>query len=88
MAGLVRDAERCGLVTVERHGTAAAVVVGAQRFAELNELEADLRSAALVLSRFATDSGARTDLDEVISTLGFDRTELEAELDPEPAAGT
>jgi hypothetical protein len=53
---------------------------------ELAELEADLRSAALVLARAATDNGQRTDLDDVIATLGFNRSELETELDVELAA--
>lgn len=44
------------------------------------EVEADLRSAALVLSRLLTDNGRRTDLDEVIVALGFDRAQLEADI--------
>jgi len=45
----------------------------------------DLRSAALVLARAAADSGQRTDLDTAIVALGFDRVELEAEVDAEHA---
>jgi antitoxin (DNA-binding transcriptional repressor) of toxin-antitoxin stability system len=39
---------------VERHGRPVAAIVGIQRFASLAELEADLRSAVLVLAREAT----------------------------------
>lgn len=45
------------------------------------ELKRDLRSTALVMVRMASDNGQRFDLDEVIAMLGFDRAELEAELD-------
>jgi hypothetical protein len=34
---------------------------------------ADLRDAALVLVRAATDTGARTSLDDVIAAFGFER---------------
>jgi hypothetical protein len=49
--------------------------------------EADRRETALLLTRAAADSGRRTALDEVLTTFGFDRAELEAELDAELAAG-
>lgn len=49
-------------------------------------LEADIRSAALVLERAAADVVDRTDLDDVIGALGFDCSHLEAELDAEVAA--
>jgi hypothetical protein len=62
-------------------------VVGVNRLAELEELERDLRSAALVLSRALTDTGEPTSLDDAIVALGFDRAALEAELDADLAAG-
>jgi len=83
---LLRDAEDGRDVIVERHGRPVAAIVGIRRFAELIELEADLRSAALVLTRTMTDTGARTDLDAVIAAFGFDRVELESELDADLAA--
>ena len=49
-------------------------------------LEADIRSAALVLERAAADVGDRTDLNDVIATLGFEPSQLEAELNAEVAA--
>lgn len=85
VSGLIRDAEGGNDVIVERHGRAVAAVVGMERLAEIASLEAGVRSAALVLARAATDDGSRTDLDDVISALGFDREQLEAELDAELA---
>jgi antitoxin (DNA-binding transcriptional repressor) of toxin-antitoxin stability system len=87
VSALVRAAGEGHDVLVERHGRAVAAVVGMQRLAEIAELEADLRTAALVLTRLATDDGRRTDLDDAIAAFGFDRTELEAELDADQAAG-
>lgn len=80
---LVADAEAGASVVVERRGVPAAVVVGIERMQAILRREDDLRSAALVLTRAATDSGNRSSLDEVISAFGFDRAELEAELDAE-----
>jgi prevent-host-death family protein len=87
VAGLVRDAEDGHDVVVARRGEPVAAIVGMTRLAQLRELEQDLRSAALVLARAATDSGARVSLDEAIAAFGFDRAELEAELDADLAAG-
>ncbi len=87
VSAIVRAAGEGHDIVVERHGRAVAAVVGMQRLSELAELEADLRSTALVLTRLATDDGRRTDLDEVIAAFGFDRADLEAELDADLAAG-
>ena len=57
------------------------------RFEELEELERDLRSAALVLTRLPNDDGKRSTLDEVFASLGFDREVLETELESELSAG-
>ncbi len=48
--------------------------------------EDDLRLPALVLAREAIDTGDRTSLDDVLVTFGFDRAELQAEMDAELAA--
>lgn len=87
VAALVREADEGHDVVVARRGRPVAAIVGMRRLAELQELESDLRSAALVLSRMATDTGERTDLDSVIASLGFDRAELEAEVAAELAPG-
>ncbi|MGD9703321.1 MAG: type II toxin-antitoxin system Phd/YefM family antitoxin [Acidimicrobiia bacterium] len=86
VSGLLKDAESGADVVVERHGRPVAAIVSVRRLSELVELEADLRSAALVLARAATDTGQRTDLDEIIAVLGFDRSQLEAELEAERAS--
>jgi prevent-host-death family protein len=87
IAGLVRDAEGGHDLIVARHGHPVAAVIGIARFEGLRDLERDLRSACLVLARLAGDSGARTNLDDAITAFGFDRAELEAELDADLAAG-
>ncbi|MEI7624291.1 MAG: type II toxin-antitoxin system prevent-host-death family antitoxin [Actinomycetes bacterium] len=87
ISDLVRRASQGHDIVVEKHGTPVAAVVGVARFEELEDLEADLRSAALVLSRLATDNGVRIGLDEVIDSLGFNRADLEAELDADLRAG-
>lgn len=87
VAALIRDASDGHNVIVSRWGSPVAAVVGVARLAEIEELERDLRSAALVLSRALTDTGERTSLDDAIVALGFDRATLEAELDADVAAG-
>ena len=86
VAGLVREAST-GDVVVTRHGRPVAAVVSTRRLEELHHLEEQLRDAALALLRAATDSGVRTSLDVAIAEFGFDRDELEAELDADLAAG-
>ncbi len=86
VAGLVADAERGSGVVVSRRGKPAAAVIGVDRLERVLRREDDLRLAALVLARAATDTGDRTSLDDVLVTFGFDRAELQAELDAELAA--
>ena len=85
--GLVRDAERGHDIVVARRGQPVAAVISIRRLERLRDLEADLRSATLVLTRVMTDDGSRRELDDVISSFGFDRAELEAELAADLAAG-
>jgi antitoxin (DNA-binding transcriptional repressor) of toxin-antitoxin stability system len=80
---LVRDAEMGEDLVVERRGRAVAAVVSMRHLDEIRRLESDLQDAVLLLARLATDTGARTPLDAVIAHFGFDRAELEAELDAE-----
>jgi prevent-host-death family protein len=87
IAGLVRDAQHGHEVVVARHGLPVAAIVGIDRLHHLDELERDLRSACLVLSRIATDDGLRTPLDTAISRFGFTRAELTAELERDIAGG-
>ncbi len=87
VAGLVKDAERGEETIVERHGRAVAAVISVDHLDELHRLRTDLTAAALVLARELTDTGNRTDLNDAITAFGFDRAELEAELDADIAAG-
>ena len=84
---LVKDAEFGTDVVVERHGRAVAAAVSIRHLEELRRLEADLRDAALILARVATDAGNRTDLDDVLLRFDISRDELEHELDVEATAG-
>jgi prevent-host-death family protein len=87
VAGLVRDAEAGEDVVVARRGQPVAAVISMRRLTQLRDLERNLRDVALVLARAATDNGQRTDLDTAIAAFGFDRAELEAELDEDLATG-
>ncbi|GAA2027310.1 hypothetical protein GCM10009720_03800 [Yaniella flava] len=84
---LVRAAELGEDLVVERHGKAVAAIVSMEHLEEIRQLEEDLKDSVLLLSRLATDSGRRLNLDDVISELGFDRDALDAELDADLAAG-
>ena len=87
VAGLVKDAERGEDIIVERHGRAVAAVISVEHFDELHRVRADLTAAALVLAREVTDTGNRTDLNDAIAAFGFDRAELETELEADLATG-
>lgn len=87
VAGLVKDAERGEEIIVERHGRAVAAVISVDHLDELHRIREDLNAAALVLARELNDAGSRTDLSDAIEAFGFDRAELEAELDADLAAG-
>ncbi|MDO8732973.1 MAG: type II toxin-antitoxin system prevent-host-death family antitoxin [Actinomycetota bacterium] len=87
VSSLVASAESGQDVVVERRGKPVAVVVGMGRLARLDKLESELRDISLLLARAATDTGERVDLDDALAVLGFDRSELEAELARDIAAG-
>lgn len=86
-AALFRDAESGHDVVISRHGRPVAAVIAIDHLAAITSIESDLRSAAVVVSRLLADSGERHDLDAVISSFGYDRADLEAELDADLAAG-
>ncbi len=64
-----------------------AAVIGVGRLAALLDAQRDLRDIGLVLARVTADNGNRTGIDEVLARFGFDREELEAELDEDLAGG-
>lgn len=86
LPSVVRSANAGTDFVIERYGKPQAVIVGIERITKLEELERDLQSTALVLSRIATDNGNRTDIDAVIKQFGFDPAELRAEAAAEFAA--
>lgn len=83
VSALVSSAAAGDDVALSRHGRVVAQVVDATELAELRRDRETLRDAALVMARFATDDGSRTDLDAVIDAVGLSRVELERELDAE-----
>jgi prevent-host-death family protein len=87
VAGLIKDAEAEADVVVSRHGRPDAAVVSTRQLDDIHRMEHDLRDAALVLFRAATDTGVRTSLDDAIVAFGFDRAELESSLDSDLADG-
>ncbi len=87
LSSVVRSAAEGLDIVIERHGRPQAVIIGMDRIERIQELERDLQSAALILSRIATDNGNRTDLDAVIEAFGFNRADLQAELDADIKAG-
>jgi prevent-host-death family protein len=87
VAGLIKDAEAGADIIVSRRGKPVAAVVSTRQLDQLRSLESDLRDAALVIIRAATDTGLRSSLDDAIAAFGFKRAELESELDADLAAG-
>lgn len=76
VAGLVSDAEGGTTVVVTRHRRPVAAIVSMERLAAVEELRQDLRDLALVVSRQVTDTGVRTDFDEVLTAFGHTRESL------------
>lgn len=76
IAGLVSDAEGGTTVLVTRHRKPVAAIVSMERLAAVEELREDLRDLAIVVARQVTDSGARTDFDEVLAAFGYSRESL------------
>ena len=80
LPSVIRSASAGTDFIIERHGKPQAVILGIESINKLEELERDLQSAVLVLSRVATDSGNRTGIDEVLEQFGIDPAELRAEV--------
>jgi antitoxin (DNA-binding transcriptional repressor) of toxin-antitoxin stability system len=85
LPSVVRSASAGTDFVIERHGKPQAVIVGIERITKLEDLERDLQSALLVLSRVATDNGNRTGIDAVIEGFGFSPAELRAAVAAEIA---
>ena len=87
ISALVASAEAGNGIPLSRHGKVVAEVVSAEEISSLRRDRDTLRDAALVMARFATDTGIRTDLDQAMESFGFTRAELEAEIAADIAAG-
>ncbi|WP_143588030.1 type II toxin-antitoxin system Phd/YefM family antitoxin [Tersicoccus phoenicis] len=79
ISGLVSSAEAGQDVVLSRHGRVVAEIVSAEEIARLRRDRELLKDAAIVMARFATDSGVRTDLDSALEAFGLSRNELESE---------
>lgn len=79
---LVSDAEGGQPTILRRHAEPVAAVISFQELQRLLGLERDMVDLALVLARAATDTGERTSLDDVITSLGFTRDQLASMDDP------
>jgi len=77
VSGLVAAASKVDIV-LERHGEPVAAIVDIQRLSDFDEVAADLRDLALVLTRAATDSGERIEFDEVLNAFGVTRDQLDS----------
>lgn len=86
LASLVASAEAGNGITLSRHGKVVAEVVSAEEISSLWRDRDTLHDAELVMARFATDAGVRTDLDHAMEFFGFTRAELEAEFATDIAA--
>lgn len=80
LPSVVRSAAAGIDFVIEKHGKPQAVIIGIDRITQLEELERDLQSSALVLSRVLSDNGNRSDIDEVIKYFNLDPIELRAEV--------
>lgn len=78
----VADAEAGHTTILRRRSEPVAALVGYQDVQRLAAMERDLTDVALVLTRAATDNGRRTPLDDVITSFGFTREQLNKFDDP------
>lgn len=81
ISGLISSAESGQEIALSRHGRVVAEIVSADEIDQLRRDRETLRDAALVMTRIATDSGNRTNLDDAMTAFGVDRAELEAEIE-------
>jgi prevent-host-death family protein len=86
IAALIREAAAGREQIIERDGKPVAVVMGIERYDQLQQLRDDLTDITLAASRTMTDSGVRYTLDDILAHFGFTRAELASELTVSPDA--
>ncbi len=85
VSALVREVEEGREQIIVRDGKPVAVVISAERFERLQQLQDDLTDITLAASQVLTTSGERYSLDEVLQKFGFSREELAAAPESPPA---
>ena len=78
VSALIREAEVGHDQVVLRNNKPVAVVMGMERFEELQQLQEDLIDITLVAARMLLDDGRRYSLDEVLEHFGYTREQLAA----------
>ena len=78
VSGLIREAEEGRERVVLRNNKPVAVVLGVDRFEQLQQLQDDLIDITLVASRMMTGSDTRYTLDDVLDHFGYSREDLAA----------
>lgn len=83
---LVSEAAAGRDVVIAKNNKMVAVLVGIDRIQELEDREENLALLALAITRMATDSGNRTDLDDFINELNLtdEVAALQAEHEDDP----
>jgi prevent-host-death family protein len=76
ISGLIRSVESGREPVIVRNNQPVAVVVGIRKLERLQQLEDDLADLALVTARMLTDTGGRSDLDDILQQLGYTRDQL------------
>ena len=79
VSSLIHRAETEGEQIVTRHGKPVGAVVSMERFAELQDLEAEVEDAldiSLAAARLLTTGEHRHSLDDVLASFGYTREQL------------
>lgn len=87
VSGIIKTVDELDTnVVLEKHGKPIAKVISFDEAEALEELEEDLRLAALALSRSFAPKTSELNIRDLAEELGFDFDELETEVDAEMAS--
>lgn len=86
---LIAQLRELATVFVGAHRRPTGVILSFERYLQLLDQIDNLVIAATIRQRERADNGNRTSLDEIIEEFGFDRAQLEAEIELQerPACG-